>query len=273
MPRSQPQHAASSAAAAASFGALPDELLGVVISHCTVPSLCSLSETSVRCRRLVRARMQAAISQLAALPRFVRLTRPPNPTTLLTIEHLSLPNAAIDGARVSLLAAAMSAGALPMLTDLDLSSNSIGDTGMSALAGAIRRGALFHITHLSLSRNCIEDAGAGALADAVVNVGRVRRLRSLYLNSNRLGDDGVARLARALKRSAIPELRTLALQYNEHIGERGSEELRSAANAGGLHRIAFLNLGGTMVGEAARQRLEKAIQDNVHKQSAGRVVI
>lgn len=240
---------------------LPDELLGLVIARVHVSTLGVLLQVDARCSRLVRHRYRAFAAPLVALPQQAFKgydTAKPLHANMLMTTKLHLANRAIDNVKLALLAAATSAGALPLLTDLDLSYNTIGDPGAASLAETLSDGALTRLVHLHLTGNKIDDKGFDAIATALGN-GALRRLRSLYLGCNILGDDAVIALATVLRDGALPSLKTLTLQNNAHIGDRGAKEL--AANR---LELSWLNLGGTMVSEPLRLECHRALASLAH---------
>nr|KAG5705999.1 hypothetical protein BaRGS_028108 [Batillaria attramentaria] len=89
------------------------------------------------------------------------------------------------------------------LLELDLSRNCISDEGLEALSRYVPESAL---TELSLENCGLTSAGCDALAQMVSGS---KRLRTLDLSVNFLGDQGVFRLAAALERSSV--LQTVGL--------------------------------------------------------------
>ncbi|CAK0846113.1 unnamed protein product [Prorocentrum cordatum] len=85
---------------------------------------------------------------------------------------------------------------------------------------------------------------------AVLASGAAPRLQGLDLRGNRVGDEGAARLAEALRApGALPQLQLLDLGDN-CVGDEGAARLAEALRApGALPRLQELNLGGNRVGD------------------------
>lgn len=83
------------------------------------------------------------------------------------------------------------------LLELDLSRNCIGDDGIEALARYVPESTL---TEMSLENCGVTSAGCDALAQMISGS---KRLRTLDLSVNFLGDQGVLRLGAALERSSV----------------------------------------------------------------------
>ena len=246
---------AASLGGVSSFDSLPDELLALVVAKANVATLVNLSLLNLRCTRLVKNRMESALGSLIALPQqaFKSFdTSGYNPGLSLT-KKLHLANRGIDDAKLCILTAATSAAALPLLEDLDLSYNTISDLGAFELAETLENGALTRLEHLHLTNNRIDDKGLGAIARVLGRGPALRRLRSLYMGGNGLGDDAAGFLAAAMRAGALPALKTLTLQNNPHLGDRGAKHLADAAQDDGCRvQLSWLNLAGTMVSEPAR---------------------
>mgnify|MGYP002623196634 CR=1 FL=1 len=124
--------------------------------------------------------------------------------------------------------------------ELYVPANHLGDDGVAALAAAADPA---RPVRLGLGGNGVGPAGARALADAVggietLDLGRPPSERSLGAPANRLGDDGVIALARALPGSP---LRRLELRHAEFTA-RGAKLLLAAVATGGT-RLEYLGLG------------------------------
>ena len=83
------------------------------------------------------------------------------------------------------------------LLELDLSRNCIGDDGVDALARYVPESFL---AEMSLENCSVTSAGCDALAQMISGS---KRLRTLDLSVNFLGDEGVMRLGAALERSSV----------------------------------------------------------------------
>ena len=103
---------------------LPDELLAFVVAKASLRVLCSLSAVNHRCKRVVMARLERAVAPLAIMPKHLACM---DRKALITTTNLSLAACSLDDRKINLLAAALSAGALPALRDLDLELGRIGE--------------------------------------------------------------------------------------------------------------------------------------------------
>jgi len=108
---------------------------------------------------------------------------------------------------------------LPSCTYLTFSHNRIGDGGAAALAAALGAGALPVLQRLWLDGNRIGDEGLGALS-GLSDLGDSVGLTELVLNDNRIGDKGICAFAAGLAAGALPRLAKLALNGNR-IGAEG----------------------------------------------------
>ncbi|CAK0840098.1 unnamed protein product [Prorocentrum cordatum] len=90
---------------------------------------------------------------------------------------------------------------------------------------------------------------------AVLASGAAPRLRELCLEGNRVGDEGAARLAEALRSpGALPQLQVLYLSANRV----GDEEALRAPDA--LHQLRKVSLGNNRVGDEGAARLAEALR-------------
>jgi hypothetical protein len=125
----------------------------------------------------------------------------------------------------------------PMMGVFSLDHNEIGDEGLCFIAEALQipNGITSQVTGLWLNNNRIGDDGTAALAQALKNGGMVK-LQKLYLHDNLIGDDGAAALADAIINSSgvLDRLRFLYLS-NNNITARGRDVLMAAV--GKLNRI------------------------------------
>jgi hypothetical protein len=110
-------------------------------------------------------------------------------STLLSID-LSYNALQDDGAA----AVAQSLGACSLLT-LSLTSNSITDAGALSIAEMLKRDDC-NLTSLNMANNGITDTGAIMIAEALA---LNRRLETLYIEENAIGDAGVHALEHAAK--------------------------------------------------------------------------
>ena len=188
-------------------------------------------------------------------------------SVLPALEELSLVQyagaAGPDG--VQRLAAGLGAGALPAVTYFSLESMHVGDAGASALAAALGRGALPRLMRLYLTNAAIGDAGLVALAPALR---QLPALETLGLESNPLGDDGIAALvappplAGALSPPAgggvLVGLKKLYLGFT-HITDVGCAALASALDRGTLPALRELRLLNIPASVAAKGAVHAAL--------------
>ena len=108
-------------------------------------------------------------------------------------------------------------GLMPLLSDLSLAHNPIGEEGARALFAPL---------------------GADALP-----------AQWLSLASCEVGDKGLASLANALERGALPQLRALKLQCNQ-FGATGSAALGACVGSGALRGLSQLCMNDNSLGDA-----------------------
>jgi uncharacterized protein (TIGR02996 family) len=162
-----------------------------------------------------------------------RVTRPgaqllAQTTALPALDQLDLRDNQIEATGAWQL---VNSRTLPRLTALHLAGNPLGDTGVSALARSpLLPRLLAHAPVLDLRRTDTGPAGIRALASS----GRLRSVRALWLDGNRLGDAALGVLADA----ELPQLREL------HVADNGITDEGAAALAGSpvLGRLTLLNL-------------------------------
>jgi Ran GTPase-activating protein (RanGAP) involved in mRNA processing and transport len=152
---------------------------------------------------------------------------------LANVRELTLSGNAIGDAGCAALADAAGKGALANLKELHLYNNQIGDAGCAALADAAGKGALPNLQTLELSgpdggRGGIGDAGLTALACAK---GALANLTTLWLPHNQIGDEGMIKFSEALGKGALPALKVLLVDCEEH------EQLKKACQARGIELI------------------------------------
>ena len=97
------------------------------------------------------------------------------------------------------------------------------DEDVVKLCGAIATGKLVKLEELELNSNQIGDAGVAALAEVV---GKLAKLEKLFLGNNQIGDAGVAALAEAAGK--LPRLRKLGLYGNPNISQQAKDALKAA---------------------------------------------
>jgi hypothetical protein len=115
--------------------------------------------------------------------------------------------------------------------------HAIGDASFVPFATDLAEGAIraVRLEELELSDNEVGDAGFAALATAIQR-GHLRKLRSLYLVSNRITDDGAEALAAAItnnKRTALDDVRLGFQSADEPHARRVSSLGKVAIEAAG----------------------------------------
>ena len=109
-------------------------------------------------------------------------------------------------------------------------------TVCEALRAAHAGGGLRKLETLSLSANQMGDGAAAALA-ALLEEGAMPNLKALYLNNNQIAEDGVAALASALRGGALPACTRIYLNYNPGSGAPVKEALASPERAAALAQL------------------------------------
>ena len=141
---------------------------------------------------------------------------------------LSKQDKGLDDDDVWVLAFNAKKGALGSLLNLNLDFNQISDTGLIALSDTISKGAMVKLTCLGIAFNKISDAGIIALAEALKSpMGALGSLVQLWLQGNRIGDEGMKAIASAADSGALPLLLSLELRSNV-IGDAGMVALANA---------------------------------------------
>ena len=128
------------------------------------------------------------------------------------LSHLSLETAHIGPAGASALATALNKRALPSLEILSLENNQIADDGLAALAPALRQ--LPNLQQLYLTKNHISDKGVASLLAPPLCECVLASLEFLYINGNRVGNEGCAALAHAIHIEDLPALNELLVYDN-----------------------------------------------------------
>ena len=137
-------------------------------------------------------------------------------------------------------------GGLARLRALSLRSIQVGDAGASALAGVIAKGAMVSLTDLDLSYNLIGDQGATAIAQSTVGRppsvgwpgprggrllvgapagGPLSKLKTLWLGSNQIGDEGLRALCTVLTNGSLEGCQRVPIWGNP-ASEQMQEKLR-----------------------------------------------
>jgi hypothetical protein len=104
-----------------------------------------------------------------------------------------------------------------------------------ALRAAHAGGGLRKLETLDLTGNQMGDGAAAALA-ALLEEGAMPNLKGLYLSRNRIADDGVAALASALRGGALPACTEIGLYGNPGSDDPVREALASPERAAALVR-------------------------------------
>jgi hypothetical protein len=133
-----------------------------------------------------------------------------------------------------------------------------GRTVCEALRAAHAGGGLRKVETLVLAYNWMGDGAAAALA-ALLEEGAMPNLEALDLNVNRIGDDGVAALASALRGGALPACTTIGLNNNQ-IADDGFAALASALRGGALPACTEISLSGNQIGDDGVAALASALR-------------
>ena len=145
------------------------------------------------------------------------------------------------------------------LTDLNLSRSNVTGPRMASLSNAILAGRLAKCQYLQLRHNSINDADMLLLSGAVR---KMPELRELWLQANRIGNEGMKALVdavregnepeaaggvalrspeeEAVREAALPGLRHLYLAFNYDIGGAGWTALAEALDHGSLPELEVL---------------------------------
>jgi Ran GTPase-activating protein (RanGAP) involved in mRNA processing and transport len=150
--------------------------------------------------------------------------------------------------------------AAPALETLWLAGNALDSEAMCAFqhipGGPVACGAL---TSLAIQHNRIGDDGLTAIARAVTS-GALPQLRWLYAGQNGVGDAGAAALAGALAHGACPALTRLGLQSNS-IGDAGLAALSEALQAGAMREGEFIYLSDNPFTSEGREALTRILAE------------
>jgi len=140
------------------------------------------------------------------------------------------------------------------LQSLNLGKNKLGPQGANSVAATLQRPG-FPLVELNLGGNAILVDGAKSISDALV---RNEGLRTLNLQSNRLGEKGAKELAAALESSSA-KLTALNLSLNS-LGAEGGEAIGKALAVN--RTLTSLDLGENMLGSQGAIAVGRALQSN-----------
>jgi Leucine-rich repeat (LRR) protein len=142
------------------------------------------------------------------------------------------------------------------LTALHLSSNRLEDEGVSAVCEAIQNNKETKLASLNFENNGIGPVGANAVAAMVAVTGG---LTALDLSSNRLMDEGVSAVCKAIQSNKETKLASLNMGKN-WSGSVGAKSVAAmAAVTGGL---TALDLSSNDLKDEGISAVCKAIQSN-----------
>ena len=96
------------------------------------------------------------------------------------------------------------------------------------------------LVYLRLERLHFGDAGAAALANCLAGGAAAHVLKSLYIGSNAIGDEGALALAEALRLRPKCKLRKLYMDNNNRIGLTAYEALTGVCKARGVEVIGLV---------------------------------
>ena len=135
------------------------------------------------------------------------------PLSTLVLDEATLPVGQLKGAEA--------------VETVDMSYQRFGVVTSMVLGELLRANADGSLASLDLSGN---DLGVTAFAYVAPAIARCRSLTALSVGQNRLGDEGVALLVKALREGEVGGLRTLDLNHYQstpQIGAEGAQELAS----------------------------------------------
>ncbi|KAL1512428.1 hypothetical protein AB1Y20_005683 [Prymnesium parvum] len=199
--------------------------------------------------------------------------------TNATLTSLHLHNSNIGGEGAAHIAEALKTNAT--LTSLHLEGNEIGDEGAAHIAEALKTNATLtslnlrgapplrrrdrHATrptalrpclalHLSHTRNKIGDEGAAHIAEALKTNAT---LTSLHLTSNNIGAEGAAHIAETLKTNTT--LTSLNLRDNR-IGDEGAAHIAETLKTNAT--LTSLNLRDNRIGDEGAAHIAETLKTN-----------
>ena len=245
----------------ATWSALPEDLVDRIVALTEPFALANLALLNAACARSATSRLQKMAwlrgppyhlpgSKIIGRQESLGWNRGrQEPYALIVHQHFD--NYVLGNAEVEKLADACANGALSQCRALVLSCMRIGDSGLGIMMRGIRRGAFPQLVQLALAMCQIGDEGAAAISSAC---GRLKKLRTLRLEGNRIGDAG----AIALAGGNLPQLTSLYLQRLESgdnpIGDEGATALATAIANGNLADVRELHVPAPILGQQLLQR-------------------
>lgn len=142
---------------------------------------------------------------------------------------------------------------LEMPCAINFESNGIDDQQATLMAHWLFSTNLMHrVTHIFLKNNRIGSEGCFGMAEAIGKM-FLPNLEEVGLDDNHIGDEGVLALVSAA--SGLKKVHTLAVSGNG-IGDAGVSSLANALGNGELPRLLWLFLGRNKFSETARASLD-----------------
>ena len=175
---------------------------------------------------------------MATLGMILRTRGLPSLQTLLLGDNIFLGDASVQA-----MCDGLGHGAVPSLRCLYLGNignmdNPFGPAGTEALAAAIGRGAMPKLEELSLNSNRLGNQGMATLA----KLRKLPALRMLNLSCCKIGDDGVASLFGGLGKDDFKALNKLWLDFN-FITKAGVTRFFKFLEDGALPKLEGFTLG------------------------------
>ena len=162
---------------------------------------------------------------------------------------------ALTDAALPRLVAALSAGAMPEVSNLSLVRNQLTDAGLETLRPLLAGRLSQQLTNFAYGGG-VTAAGVSTLV-ALLADGHLANLEDLSLSDNKLSDAGAKGLAAALSDGKLPKLGVLQVNGNA-IGDAGAEALAAAVRGGGGASLRMLIVGRNAFGDASTEALRAA---------------
>ena len=173
------------------------------------------------------------------------------------LQRLCICGSEQNGEGMASLMTGLHRGGLPSLQSLSIIDAKIGPHGAAALAAALKR-ALASLEVLLLDSNPLGDAGLAALAPALHNL---PLLKILSLSETSVTDQGVASLISLVAEPTarvLMSLEVLRLKDNQ-IGSAGCASLACALRGGALPALKELELEGNRAGVLFEVEIDEAL--------------